>query len=294
MAALEALKDYLASFDAFQGAEAARYLEQHLPRLVATLERIPPGSGKLLEIGAAPFAMTLLLRRERTFEVSLVNYGADGVVAIASRKYGEAVTLPCAGPNVECQPLPWADGTFDVVLCAEVLEHLTFDPAHMLAEIHRVLRPGGRLVLTTPNVLRWFLRYRNLRAVLRGANVHGPYSGFGPYGRHNREFTPREVRDLVEGCGFAVRELAVFDVEDAGPAARPGLRARLAHLADRLLTFALGVMLRTAPATLRPVRGAQIMVTAVPDRPRAAYRPDHLYTAQGTLEEARAIFPRVP
>jgi SAM-dependent methyltransferase len=45
--------------------------------------------------------------------------------------------------------LPFGDGAFDVVLCTEVLEHL-HTPAAALAEMYRVLRPDGKLLLTTP------------------------------------------------------------------------------------------------------------------------------------------------
>lgn len=45
--------------------------------------------------------------------------------------------------------IPVADGSFDAVLCAEVLEHLP-DPQRALAELTRILRPGGRLLLTAP------------------------------------------------------------------------------------------------------------------------------------------------
>lgn len=68
---------------------------------------------------------------------------------------------------------PFADASFDAVLCSQVFEHV-FTPAEFLAEIGRVLRPGGRLVLTVPFV--WdeheqphdFARYSSfgLRAVL--------------------------------------------------------------------------------------------------------------------------------
>jgi SAM-dependent methyltransferase len=280
------------SFDVFASpAEAAGYIEQHLPRMLETLARIPDGSGPLLEIGAAPFSMTLLLRRERRFDIRLVNYGFEGSLTLSSRRFGESATFPCAGTNVECEPLPYPDRTFDVVLCAEVLEHLTFDPTYMLCEIHRVLRPEGRLVLTTPNVLRRFLRYRSLRALVRGGNVHGPYSGFGPYGRHNREFTPREVRTLVEGCGFSVAGLDVLDVPEA---IREERRGRLARLADRLLPLALAAILRTGPRTLTALRAGQIILTAVPDRPRTAFRPEGLYVSQQVLERARERFPRIP
>lgn len=51
------------------------------------------------------------------------------------------------------EPLPFADGSFDVVLCREVIEHVESVP-HTLREFCRVLAPGGRLLLTFPNRLQ--------------------------------------------------------------------------------------------------------------------------------------------
>jgi SAM-dependent methyltransferase len=47
--------------------------------------------------------------------------------------------------------LPFADASFDTVVCSEILEHI-FSPDLLLREIHRVLRPGGRVILTVPNL----------------------------------------------------------------------------------------------------------------------------------------------
>jgi SAM-dependent methyltransferase len=55
------------------------------------------------------------------------------------------------------EPLPFDDGSFDVVVFGEVIEHL-FDPDSALDEIHRVLKPGGRLIVTTPNLACWLNR----------------------------------------------------------------------------------------------------------------------------------------
>ena len=53
--------------------------------------------------------------------------------------------------------LPFADASFDLIWCSEVIEHLK-DPAFAMAELRRVTRPGGTLVLTTPNSYAWLFR----------------------------------------------------------------------------------------------------------------------------------------
>lgn len=74
------------------------------------------------------------------------------------------------------QPLPFADQSFDLVTCTEVIEHLEHY-RETLREIHRVLKPGGRVVLSTPNIL-------NLKSRIRFF-VYGFYNLFGPL--HARE-----------------------------------------------------------------------------------------------------------
>jgi len=71
-------------------------------------------------------------------------------------------------------PLPFPDGAFDAVVSLEGIEHL-LSPARCLAELCRVLRPGGRLVLTTPNVNNVQSRWHYL--------IGGRFSGFRPVAR---------------------------------------------------------------------------------------------------------------
>jgi SAM-dependent methyltransferase len=80
--------------------------------------------------------------------------------------------------------LPFRDAVFDAVVMTEVLEHLP-SPARTLAEIHRVLRLEGRLVLSTPN-----------KRVSRFARVPG----------HTREYTYEELKRLLFEAGFEITE----------------------------------------------------------------------------------------
>lgn len=54
-------------------------------------------------------------------------------------------------------PLPFDDDSFDLVWSSEVIEHLA-DPAQALAELRRVTRPGGDIILTTPNSYMWLFK----------------------------------------------------------------------------------------------------------------------------------------
>lgn len=101
--------------------------------------------------------------------------------------------------------LPLADASFDCVVCTEVLEHL-FEPQVALAEIHRVLRPEGRLIITVPNVAHW--RNRLDLALLgrwnpRGDNLSPEQPWRDP---HVRFFSLASLSRLVEMSAFEVME----------------------------------------------------------------------------------------
>ena len=69
---------------------------------------------------------------------------------------------------------------------------------------------GGTLVLSTPNVAR----LENIAALVAGANIYDPYSGYGPYGRQNREYPCHELSWLIQYTGF---EVETFFTLDASP-----------------------------------------------------------------------------
>lgn len=217
LATMEEMQSYLSTFrteDKYQ-AERDDYLRAHLLRLRATLGMIPPGQegDTLLELGAAPYLMTFLLKHYTDYGVRAAGYRGDDFppefeIIRHRPEYDERHTLTCQNFNVERDRFPYPDASFDVILCCEILEHLVADPTHMLVEIHRILKPGGSVLITTPNVLV----LRNVNMLLRKKkNIYGPYSGYGMYGRHNREWTSDEVIDLVRGCGFRIEMTQLLD-----------------------------------------------------------------------------------
>ena len=94
--------------------------------------------------------------------------------------------------------LPYEDKTFDVVLAAEIIEHL-IDTDYFLAEIHRVLKDDGKLVITTPNLANLENRLRLLI---------GRYPIFVDYTsrsvNHLRVYTGRALIKQLTERGFKV------------------------------------------------------------------------------------------
>lgn len=115
--------------------------------------------------------------------------------------------------NSERDPWPYADESFDLVTGMEILEHLALDPYFVFAEANRVLKPGGHLLLTTPNLT-------SHRGVWKMLNGIAPYSfgifvpSGGVYGRHNREYGPQELPELGQAAGFDTVSLRTIDVYD--------------------------------------------------------------------------------
>jgi SAM-dependent methyltransferase len=236
---VEDVRAYLSRFNFFatyvHGPEEGEiYVATHARRFVETLRRLPPlpERPRILELGAVPYSMTILLRRYLGAEVATLSFyeveGDAGTHVLESPDGGERYEFAYRAVNVERDLFPYADGAFDLVLCCEILEHLLINPSHMLFESHRVLRPGGYLMITTPNVVR----AENLRAMTEGRNPNDAYHGNGIYGRHNREFAPDEVPRLLESCGYAVVSHDTIDVYDSSPAgARKGREDTIVTLA---------------------------------------------------------------
>jgi SAM-dependent methyltransferase len=88
--------------------------------------------------------------------------------------------------------LPLEHASIDLVWCSEVLEHVP-DTAHLLLEVRRVLRPGGRLLVTVPD-------HRRLRTALIALMRFEAH--FDPLGQHVRFYTRRSLAATLEHAGF--------------------------------------------------------------------------------------------
>lgn len=164
----------------------------------ALVSRFVSGARRCLDFGAGTGALVLALRAR--------GVEADGVEwAEQARAFARAERGLALEQDLSSSP----PDRYDLVTMIEVIEHL-LDPASALAQVRRVLRPGGRLVVTTPN-------RRGLRARLDGGEWREAKKKF-----HLLFFDERSLHHHLRAAGFVhVRSWRSF------PPQHPGVRAWL-------------------------------------------------------------------
>ena len=159
-----------------EGAEPERFAA----RRAFLLDNVTAGERVLdLGCGDGAFAAELL---QAWCAVTMADVAGEALRRARARAPGaEAVAL------VEGAPLPFTEDAFDVVWAGEMLEHVA-DVVGLLAEVRRVLRWGGRLLVTTP----W-----------HGRLVVATDAHFDPRADHLRFFSARTLRAVLGDAGFA-------------------------------------------------------------------------------------------
>lgn len=201
-------------------------LEQLQERQDIGIEMLRPvtqgvSGGRLLDVGCGDGLFVAETDRrlglaQRSWKLDGVDYSAEMIRRAQARPYQ---FQQC---NLE-GGLPFEDQAFDVVTAGELIEHL-YNPDGFLAEVARVLRPGGHILLSTPNLQAWYNRalfLLGIQPLFYEASTKSPLIGAGPLRRikrgtipagHIRLFNRRAILDLLKSEGYELVSIrgAVF------------------------------------------------------------------------------------
>src|SRR5215204_7164399 len=169
------------------------------------LERMGLLKGKWLDFGCASGSYT----------IAMLRFGVDSAVGVdvikdridqAEERWGGDPRVKFV--HIPAATLPFPDGTFNGVLMNEVMEHVS-DEAQTLRELYRVLRPGGTLIVISPN--RYF-PFEGHGGRIGGYVLHFPVpflpwlpKKIGQRFMRARNYWPRELSELVATEGFSIR-----------------------------------------------------------------------------------------
>lgn len=215
----------LDAFDVPMPEEFGFFRRNQEKRRIEVVSRLVPRSGvrRVLDAGTGPGWLAQMLSG-RGFAVSALDLGLDSIHRAARRLRSRSV--PASFVLGDLYRLPFDDGCFDAVTASEILEHLD-RPPEALAEIARVLRPGGYLIVSSP------FRERIEFTLCIHCNRKTPVNA------HLHSFDETAMRDLLGGAGFTVERLVRFVNR---PAERFGLAGftgfmphRMWRVADSLL-----------------------------------------------------------
>jgi SAM-dependent methyltransferase len=192
------------------------YLELSVLRLAragAMLRRAGiPAGGRVLDFGSY-FGNFALFARGLGYEVDAAdNYGSydgafDGCLRLLERSGARVLALAGGERNLAVVP----EQAYDAVLCCGVIEHVPHTPKGLLEALDRALKPGGALVLETPNLAYVYKREK----LAAGESIFPPielqFHVTPPFEGHHREYVSREIAWMLREIGHAVDEIELFN-----------------------------------------------------------------------------------
>jgi ABC-type polysaccharide/polyol phosphate transport system ATPase subunit/SAM-dependent methyltransferase len=202
------------------GFDWSSYLRLSVIRMVrarAAMGALGVDSGHLLDVGSY-FGNFALMFARSGFDVDAVDSyleydGAlSGAVQLLRAEHVRVLDFADLGPGFH----GLGDGTYDVVTCMGVIEHVPHTPRQLLEALDRVLRPGGLLVLDTPNLAYAYSRERFSRGESVFCPIEVQYDTQIPFEGHHREYTEQEVLWMLGRLGHQVLHCELFNYSLCG------------------------------------------------------------------------------
>ncbi len=214
------------------------YVAFHSPRYATVLklveQHLEPLEKRVLDIG--PSALTELVRDQFRLPVDTLGFTPDRRTDRGNHYVFDL--------NEAQWPERWRRDLplYDLVIMAEVIEHLHASPRLVLAFLRTLMRPGGVLIIQTPNAVRFGTRLK----VLVGRNPYAMIREDVSNPDHFREYTERELRDYVLSAGLNIQECIFsnyFDIRHGDQREGPRI--------SPLMLNAMNVLYQAMPPSLR-------------------------------------------
>ena len=172
-------------------------LHDHIAFITASASRMANAPLRILDVGCGS-ATLLGILKTRGFDVVGVDTSSEAST-VARETYGVHVIVG----SLDQAGLP--DESLDIATLFHVIEHVT-NPRDVLAEVHRLLKPSGSMILQVPNIDSWQFRWFGARWY--GLDIP----------RHVIDYSLRAIAGLVESAGFKVVRCRQFNLRDNAPA----------------------------------------------------------------------------
>jgi SAM-dependent methyltransferase len=197
------------------GPDRARRQAQMLAAALAQ----HPGAQRIVDVGCGDGSATYLVKKLDAHNTVI---GVDWSATALARARARGLLVIQGGVDGSGLPLP--DSCADVVIMSELIEHLV-DTDGAVDEARRVLRPGGALLLSTPNLAAWFNRGLiglGIQPVFSEVSLRGIYGRPGhEVAGHLRLFTRRALVAFLTARGFRCERVRGAPYHDTPRLLRP-------------------------------------------------------------------------
>jgi 2-polyprenyl-3-methyl-5-hydroxy-6-metoxy-1,4-benzoquinol methylase len=198
----------------------SNYLRCSVARMVhaaGALHRKGAATGRLLDYGAY-FGNFALMFAELGYTVDAIDAYREymtalhPIVDLLSAAGVRPLDFDVVGRDLHAV----APATYDVIVCMGVVEHIPHTPRVLLEALDRVLKPGGVLVLETPNLAHLYNRQKLARGEAVMTPIAQQYYAMLPFEGHHREYTVGEVVWMMEQLGYQVLVTELFNYSAYG------------------------------------------------------------------------------
>lgn len=190
-------------------AEETEYMQYHDYRFQWIMNSLPTTTDELRIIDIGPTPNTLKIK-ERYPHYNVFALDRSDLFKERFNKMGIEFNTCILGE----EPIPYPNDYFDVVIFTEVLEHIFAPPTDILRDIKRVMRKGGKLLLSVPNMARLLNRVKLLFGItpLLHPDIQMQKSSIYGYG-HVHEYTASEIANLASECNFILSNPKFLQLE---------------------------------------------------------------------------------